>query len=74
MVVSRGVKADTVVGAGGEYRMGKLDFAVVEDNDGDVLEGDVGGFSCSMAREKCSRRSLAGREIITLRQPTTFLR
>ena len=30
--------------------------------------------SCSMASEKCSRRSLAGREIITLRQPTTRLR
>ena len=27
-----------------------------------------------MASEKCSRRSLAGREMTTLRQVTTFLR
>jgi hypothetical protein len=68
VVVAGGVEADAVFGAGREYRVGESDLPVVENDDGNVLERHEGVSSCSMASEKCSRRSRAGREIMTLRQ------
>lgn len=42
MVVTRGEKADAVFRAGREHRMREIDFAMVEDDHSNVLEGDKG--------------------------------
>lgn len=73
VIAAGGVKADAVFCTGREYRMGQRDFAVVEHDHRDVLERNEGRLFLLDGEEKCSRRSLAGREIITLRQPTAFL-
>ena len=54
--------------------MGERDFAVIEHDHRDVLERHERGLLLLDGKPECSRRSLAGREMTTLRQVTTFLR
>ena len=44
VVVARGEQTDTVFRAGRKYRMREIDFAMVEDDHGNVLERDKGGL------------------------------
>lgn len=42
VIVAGGVEADTVFGAGRKYRVGQVYFAVVEDDNGNVLKRHTG--------------------------------